>query len=204
MTERLFPSSQYLNKIKANKEKPGGANKVNEDENNEDDIEHLNKDDDLQAAETSALILKKLKVTPVQVLDPELSSYLTCDAYAKPMSAICPSIDAFWFERRSHKVHFFQFTVSKVHGYKTDGVRQAMDALRAIDSKCSFTLYLVVPAEIYDAVKFQRYEVGDQVDLTVDDEILNIPQLKLRLPFDKEEYKEFLNARVRLLTLNAI
>jgi hypothetical protein len=40
--------------------------------------------------------------------------------------------------------------------------------------------------------------VGDRLDYDVDDEILNIPQFKLRLLYDINKYKEIPNARVRL------
>jgi len=94
-------------------------------------------------------------------------------------------------------VYFFQFTVSANHGYKTSGVKTAMDVLKKIDGEVSFALYLVVPRQIFDDVNFQKYKVGELDDQAVDEEILSIPQFKLLLPYDKEDYEEIPNDRAK-------
>jgi len=75
--------------------------------------------------------------------------------------------------------------VSEDHGYKTNGLRNITNVLKKADPECSFALYLVVPTIIYDSVKFQtyRHSSNNKVDYFVDDEIMNVQQFKLELPF---------------------
>jgi len=75
--------------------------------------------------------------------------------------------------------------VSEDHGYKTNGLRNIMNVLKKADPECSFALYLVVPTIIYDSVKFQtyRHSSNNKVDYFVDNEIMNVQQFKLELPF---------------------
>jgi hypothetical protein len=80
------------------------------------------------------------------------------DKYALPTSKSWASVDSLWFDRSSHVLHMFQYTLSKEHGYNAEGLRRVITAIRDIDPTCAFKLYLVVPPEVYESVKFQKYK----------------------------------------------
>jgi len=60
-----------------------------------------------------------------------------------------------------------------------------MDAIKKVGD-FKIVLYLVVPPEIFPRVGFQNYIKGKKNDVNVKDDMLNLPQFKLELPWATE------------------
>lgn len=111
------------------------------------------------------------------------------EEYALPVSPTCPSIDSLWFCKSADTVHMFQLTVHNKLDYKSEGLLRVIEAYKAAGINCDFSVYMVVPPDVYPLVGYQTYKnisacAGPQIKT-----IGSIKQFKLELSLDEEQFK---------------